>query len=382
MGRVPQFRITQARCNLISILLFACCLAALSFHLYLRPIYDIDSLGYMGNAMLWQDTDPVRIHQRVYQEVRTQLPTTVARHFLGQEPGQSEEQSRSLRDRAINPGHFAEFLPFFAIRPIYNGLLFILNKSGMSFIRASVIVSSASFFILGCFLFLWLREHTSDPIAALATLLTMMCSPIRLIGSYTGADGLSTLCAISALYFIFRSGPKLGLGTGLLLASIWVRTDNIVLVAPVLGVLYLQRRLNLWQAIVLSTVAVASVLAINHFAGDYGLRMLYYRNFVGIPIAPAENPVQFSVHDYLAAFRKGITDASESFLLPFLALGLIGIARSPRGRALAFILVVYAALHFVVLPNWQERWFGVFYIGMAVVALSGAQPEHDPCTPA
>jgi hypothetical protein len=38
-------------------------------------------------------------------------------------------------------------------------------------------------------------------------------------------------------------------------------------------------------------VAVVSVLAINHFGGDYDIKMLYYRNFVavanaGLPILP------------------------------------------------------------------------------------------------
>jgi hypothetical protein len=27
-------------------------------------------------------------------------------------------------------------------------------------------------------------------------------------------------------------------------------------------------------------------------------------------------------------------------------------------------------LHFIVLPNWQERWFGVFYLAMGVCAAS------------
>jgi hypothetical protein len=44
---------------------------------------------------------------------------------------------------------------------------------------------------------------------------------------------------------------------------------------------------------VLSVIAVASVVMINHFAGDYGIRMLYYRNFVGTPSAPAEMVVNF-----------------------------------------------------------------------------------------
>lgn len=103
-------------------------------------------------------------------------------------------------------------------------------------------------------------------------------------------------------------------GMALLLASIYFRTDFVVLAGPVILACWLQKRLDLWKAAVLSLIAVASVLCINYFAGDYGIKMLYYRNFVGVPIAPGEMTVQFSFRDYVAAFRSGITLAANSFL--------------------------------------------------------------------
>jgi hypothetical protein len=73
-------------------------------------------------------------------------------------------------------------------------------------------------------------------------------------------------------------------------------------------------------ASVLALLAVASVFCINHFAGDYGIGMLYYRNFVGVPVAPAEMTVGLSWREYVAALRSGITLMAESFFLPFLLL--------------------------------------------------------------
>ncbi len=153
----------------------------------------------------------------------------------------------------------------------------------------------------------------------------------------------------------------------MLLASIYFRTDFVVLAGPTILACWLERRVDLWKACVLVLLAVASVLCINHFAGDYGIGMLYYRNFVGVPVAPAEMSVGLSLREYLSALRAGITLMTESFFIPFLLLGTIGVVAKPM-RVLFAVTLAYASLHFLVLPNWQERWFGLFYLSMGVCA--------------
>jgi len=95
--------------------------------------------------------------------------------------------------------------------------------------------------------------------------------------------------------------------------------------------------------------------------------MLYYRAFIGAPVAPAEIAAQFSFRDYLSAFRTGITLIANSFFLPFLLLGAIG-AISRQVRVLFAVAVAYAGLHFLILPSWEERYYAVFYLSMGVCA--------------
>jgi hypothetical protein len=105
--------------------------------------------------------------------------------------------------------------------------------------------------------------------------------------------------------------------------------------------------------------------------------MLYYRNFAGVPIAPGEMTARLSLKDYLSALRGGITLMTESFFLPFLLLGSAGIVLR-RMRGLFAVTLAYVLLHFLVLPNWQERWFGVFYLSMAVCAATAVKAaERD-----
>jgi hypothetical protein len=357
--------------KIIPCVLYVVVLTCLSLRLYVRPLYDIDMLGYIGNALLEEQTDPVRIHQRVYREVATQLPAIVQQHFTGQEAGAPESQNASRKDRASNAYHFAEFLPFFAIRPVYNQLLWLLSKSGMSLIRASVLVSVVSYFLLGLLVFAWAEAYVGDTKAAFWATLLMMSPSTTQIGRFTGTDCTSTLVALLALYLIWERRLQAP-GITVLLFSIYLRTDNVALAVPVILVEVWQRRIPYGSAAVLLAVAIGSVWLINHFAGDYGLRMLYYRNFIGTPIAPAEVSESFSASDYVVAFRKGISDGLSGLLIPFLLLGAVGFLRVRHVRTLGLVALTYAVLHFVLLPNWQERWFAILYLVMGLMAVSAA----------
>lgn len=136
---------------------------------------------------------------------------------------------------------------------------------------------------------------------------------------------------------------------------------------------WLKKSVKLWQGAVLASTALTSALLINHFAGDYGIGMLYYRNFVGTPITPGEMTIRLSLHGYALAFRSGITLFMASFCLPFALAGCGAFLTLERLRPLWIATMAYALLHFLVLPNWQERWFGVFYLsmGLATATLVG-----------
>lgn len=341
-------------------------LGGIAIHLYRKPVYSMDSIQYMGNALLMQERDPVLIHRRVYTEIQRFVPRVEREGLLGYEPGAPEDLNKSRQERATNAARFAEFLPLFAIRPLYNQTLWLVSRMGLGLVRAGIFISVLSYFCLGLLTFVWLGRYVSRGITLAFSILLMISSPLMTLGRETTADALATLVAFAALYLIFEK-RKLLPGMTLLLASIYFRTDFVVLAGSVILLCWLEKRLELWKAGVLSVVAAASVLCINHFSGDYGVGMLYYRNFTGVPVAPGEMTVHLSLSGYLSAFRAGITLMMESFFLPFLSLGAVGIV-SRRMRGLFAVTLAYVSLHFLVLPNWQERWFGVFYLCMGVCA--------------
>ena len=356
--------------------LYVVILGFVATHLYRRPIYDVDAIQYMGNALLMEETDVVRIHQRVYADVRQSVPKREGEDLLGEGPGAPKAQNESRQGRAASAYRYAEFLPLFAIRPLYNQTLWLVSKTGLGLVRSGILISACSFFFLGILVFVWLGTYISLAFNFAASILLMISPPLASMGRDPTPDALATLIAFGALYLIFEK-RRFAAGIALLLASIYFRTDFVALAGPTILACWLERRLELWKAGVLSLVAVASVLCINHFAGDYGIRMLYYRAFVTTPIAPGEMVPRFSFSDYVSAFRAGITLLANSFFLPFLLLGIIG-ASSGRMRVLFAVALSYASLHFLILPSWEERYFALFYLSMGVCAAagSGAMEPH------
>jgi hypothetical protein len=344
-------------------------LGVVSLHLYRSPTYDMDSIQYMGNALLMERTDVVGIHRRVYAELGEAVPKEEREPLLGYEPGAPADQNASRLERAANPYRFGEFLPMFAIRPLYNQTLYWVSKTGLGLVRAGIFISVVSYFLIGVLFFLWIRRHANGLFCLAVASLVMISPPLTSLGRDPTSDALATLVAFASLYMIFEM-QRLTPGLILLLASIFFRTDFVVLAGPTILACWLDRRIDFWKASILAALALSSALCIGHFAGDYGMKMLYYRNFVGTPIAPGEMTVQFSTRDYLSAFRSGITKVAESFFVPFLLLGAIGL-RSRRMMTLFAVSLAYVMLHFVVLPNWQERWVGLFYLCMAVCAVTG-----------
>jgi hypothetical protein len=343
-------------------------MATISFHFYRLPDWNMDMLAYMGNALLLEDTNVSRLHQRVYAEV-SRLPSGTQRMLM--------EGEEERKDRAAKPDHWAEFLPLFAIRPMYNASLYILYRLGVPLLSTLPLVSAGSYFGLSILIYCWLKSHETLPgFAAGCALLIMLMPPIVVLGRYTGADGISTFLALISLYLLFERSLT-AVGVCILLSSIFFRTDNVVLAVPVLVAIWFQKRMKYWQAAVLGLVAIGSVLVINHAAGDYGIQMLYYRNFVAAPFAPAEMVVHFTPRQYAVAFLGGGRAFLSSYGSLFLLLAIIGLRMSQEARSVLLVVMAYAVLHYGVLPNWQDRWFGVFYLVVAIASANALSMKRE-----
>jgi hypothetical protein len=249
---------------------------------------------------------------------------------------------------------------------MYNETVYWLSRTGIGMVRSVRLISAFSYYLLGILVLVWLKHYT--PAAPVLALLIMLLPPVSLLGRNTAADALSVLLGMYSLFLIFEC-DRLALGTALITVAIWFRTDNIALLSPVLVILWHQGRIALWKAIALGTIGVLSILVINRAAGDYGIQMLYYRNFLGTPLAPAEMVAKFAAAEYLSAFLAGFKTMLTNFVPAFILLGLIGFNK--KTAPLLAIAATYAAVHYLILPNWIDRWMGVAYLIPCIAAASG-----------
>jgi len=361
--------------KILSVLAFAAVLTLASLRAYQYPEYSTDGFSYMANAVAMSGASVRVIHDAVYQEVKAGIPQPVLNHLTGEDETDSA-QSRSFRERAANPYRFAEFLPCFAVRPIFNQLVYVLHyKAGVGLLRATVVIPVLSYWLLGWLTLLWISRYMAAHWAPVISALLLLSPPLWDLARSTTPDALSSLIVLLALYLLFEK-QKLLPGTIFLLVSIFIRTDNLLLVLAVLALMCMAGfGLRVSEAVMLAVLAVMSVAVINHFAGDYGAKVLYYRSFVEPPIAVGEITPRFGFREYLLALRAGLTGAVHAQYIPFFLMGVVALLRRPPRPilALAIVTTIYTTAHLVIFPNPEMRFFGPFFVAMGVALASGLQ---------
>jgi hypothetical protein len=101
---------------------------------------------------------------------------------------------------------------------------------------------------------------------------------LRVLGYGQGTDAFSLLVLLGAFLLIFGF-DKISPGVTLLLASIWIRSDNSILALLVLAYLAFRGVIPLWMSAVLAAIAFATPVAISHYGGSYGWKALYSHTF-------------------------------------------------------------------------------------------------------
>jgi hypothetical protein len=361
-------------------LAFGACLALASLRAYEYPEYSTDGFLYMANALAMSGASIPVIHDTVYRDAKAGIPAPGFNHLVGDDPSEPRSERESFRERAVNPYHFAEFLPCFAIRPIFNELIYVLHFNlGVGLLQATVLIPVVSYWLMGWVVWVWISRYTAVHWAAFLSLLLLLSPPLWDLARATSPDAMSLLVVLLGMYLSFEK-RKLVPGMILLLASVFIRTDNALLVLVVLAFMYAAGfGIKLVDGIVLSAVAVASVVLINHFAGDYGWRVLYYRAFVGVPIAVGEITPRFGVRDYFAALRAGLSGALHEQYIPFFLMGVVSLLRRPPRAILALVAVTtfYAMARLIIFPDPEMRYFGPFFVAMGVALASSLQGMRE-----
>lgn len=321
--------------------------ALLATHCYRNSAFDIDLLSYAGNVALVDAGDSVGIHKIVYGQSLTP-------HLLGTDA--NDIQARILRKRASDPYYSALYLPYFSVKPLYVLAMQGVHLMGANVVDSNRIVSAISFF--GIAIAVWL--YTQSWVAGFILLLPEIIS----LGEVNGPDALSVALLLLGFWLVFIKEAELGILP--VVISVWVRPDDAIAAAVVIVALYFQRRLRTYEVATLLACVILSTAVISHFGN--GWKGLYFHTFLG---GGPDQVARFGARDYVRALIHGVRDLLHSSVPIYALLGLITFRHSNKCLRQTLVLcAVFSGIRFLVFPSYEPRFFGFFFVIVAVASAS------------
>lgn len=349
----------------MSRILFGVLLLAITLIAYFVPYYDWDLVAYVGSAIALREHDSELIQQHAYAALRAELPDD--------DYADIANGSEFRHDVAQNADHFHQQLRFYEIRPLYIWTVAALHSTGMGYVQATRIISAAAFFFIGVLVQSWMRRYVGEIPAAVCTILLLL-APVLFSSARAGSpDALSALVVLVGVYLSIERDAVL-VGSGLLLLSLALRTDNLLFVFIFLGVETFQasRKVTRVTAGMAAVAAIAVVLMINHIEHSYPWSVLMQNTATPI-VNPAEVSPTISVSDYLGAVHDMVDEARENSVtvFPFIAAIALFSSRTPkRLKGLVTIVLLSWVAHVIIFPHIEDRYFvlGAAMIGIAAAA--------------
>jgi hypothetical protein len=336
-------------------------LAALSSIPVLHPTYNWDALGYLGNVYLMDGMSLTAAHAKVYAEAEA-VKAPEARFRLLEDP--------DAAIRARDPNSFAQYLPFYSIRPAYIGTAYLLYKAGVPCFRSLMLISSISLFCIGLIVFSWLSLYF-DALKAWGFTLLVMVPMVRIAREAT-PDKMSCAILLLASYLIVERKAHWQ-GIVLLMLSLLVRTDNVLVLLAVVAFLWFTARIRLSAAVMVCAGGIGTVLLINHFSGTFGWKFLIQQYFYG----PFAYPVAMTPHLTARMYFHALASSCVTVLAKdWYLLVLLGVVLALRSPLQNFLLVVLtaSAFHFVLFPATEFRYYLLSIIIAALAGVTGLAP--------
>jgi hypothetical protein len=331
--------------RLLRCIKFALCilfLFATCFVCYRHPVQD-DFDRYIYEAIVRGKSQPL---EAVYSLVKHENPRT---------------EESSVLD---NPEHLRELEPLYAVRPLYLKAISAVSAI-LPIQNAITFISAASLFGIGIVTLFWTKKP-------LLSALLIASYPIVTLGRVGTPDALAALLAILGLWLLDReTHPVFGLSV--LFLSLGVRTDNILLLLAVLLWLVWKKEVAAYVAVVLAALAVAVVLEINRWAGNYGWIVLFRFSFIGGRY-PAQLPHTLTLREYLSALVRGVS-VVFSHVSIWMLMGILAWLRRPTN--LLVLTGLTALAHFLLFPSPEDRYLIWAYIVTGIILLRSFEGVHS-----
>lgn len=333
------------------------------------PGYNWDMLGYVGSVKSYQGLDNQELHSYVYQNLKSATNQEI--HDIYLEAPRSDYQ----KTMAENANFFAQQLPFYQIRVLYNSAILLFEKIGINPFTASHLISALSVLIAALLIQRMLFAKTTSRLKMFFPVVASYFGLLQ-VARLSTPDGLAFLLIILMGFLFYQN--RIRTAFILMPVLILVRTDLILLLIP-LGLygFLINPQLRI-PSFFSGVVSAALFVFLNQFFENYGWHTIFYFSFIEQIPNPAEIDLSVTFKQYLFVFTKGVkemfTDRSSAIYL-FLSIVIlekqirqkIGFQNLKKDGLVVFhyIGLVYFLLHFFLFPVAWKR----FFVGPYIITL-------------
>ena len=331
-----------------------------------RPYCNWDMLGYVASVVSWQTHGDEAIYATTMQAVKENVPDWMFQQFA-ENPLSSEAHG------------FVEQLPIYQVKPLYNGLMWLLHQPGIPLPVASWIVSAASFGILAIILFLWRPRYMTESVWLLLVLaLTFFWSEsMSILPVLSTPDALCTLLTTAGLFgWLHLRSARAFYVLGIL--AMLARPDALLFLGLVaVYFAYLApanyRLPRLYTAVFCAFMVIAYML-VSKLTGNYGLERWFIYAFIHKTAQIAEQTDHLTMERYWQVLYPstllflGFARTMTMIGFSLLATGCYLLKPLPENRVWHHMLLLSWAsliIRFLMFPGWGEhRYYYVYYIIM------------------
>ncbi len=372
-------------CGLYSLFLISSCLYSFE-----KPLYNWDMLAYMAIVEGAENSDPVVIHNKVYDEARRHVPADAYARLVDT---LHPVRKQMLTDAAA----FNKQLVYYTVKPLYTGLVYVFYKAGISLTAATVLPSVIAYFFTGVLLFYWLAKYLNMYAAILCSIFIMLMPALFNSAKLSTPDCLSSFLLFTAMYFILERRKIFPVFLFLLL-SIFARVDNIVACFLVVTLLAITTnwgiKISKKQYALMAAAFVAVYFTISYSCIKYGWNILFYPSFAQhLGTHPGSGfSITGCVRFALSQLITGLYFSNLIIYLLLLAFVFINTTSKPSklnfDQSLAITIFLIIVVRFMLLPEIDDRFNAGWYLTTIMLlvrklfggsnAINVAQPQALP----
>ena len=332
-----------------------------------KPHHNWDMIMYIAAAKYYENQEISSLHAFTYNALQRSVPEPRYRVMIA---------GRYRHTVYTDPFSFNEQLPFYQIRPLYTGFIFLLYKMGVDIVFATHMVSGISVGIALVILYFMSLSILRHPFSYAVPFFALIFG-IENLARFSTPDGMAFMAIVLSAYLYLKNRIKLL--SIFLPMVICIRTDLILYVIPLLLIVALYKSESRKIATISAVVSILFYFAVNTYSNNPGWPTIFYFTLVQNLTHPLTMLPTLTVDHYLyALFKglKGIPGKSNFILYCLISLYYLGVLvnrakttslfyvlRSPAA-SLSIVCLFYVFSHFVLFPVALNRFFvGPYLMG-------------------